>query len=1311
MLERLISEIANLLQMSEEQVRLSFSQDQLNRLLDESKCEDPGVISNFIDSLEVPCQDTGSQFDPTLEQDEIEDPIIEEPINPSECQGAVEQVNREIKDQTEEYNNVNILLNKLIEFQDHIKIVGYYYEERVKRVASVLNDYRPLLVQSNQLESEIIELESRIDSANNAIITAQSDQLRGSISYEEYLDIRESYSILISSLQIESREASNKLVEVQRQIDLKADNYSVLNTSNPTRITGLSPNSTSTQISQFNQEANRYIDVVEVVKLLDELQNYSEYINLTSFILNAKTYEGVISSPLLKFEIKLQGLNSMQIEKEVYNEETGESSTFNIDFPIAESPLLLNNSFKDGFLGCEIKDVEPKETSSGVLYTEYYNKLSNPFEEMFTLEDRGLTSNISQLDPALQGSDNITKRENGKDYYIKDLNKMNSFYGNFEATFESKKESLRAKVKGLAETNIKQLLTKLAIKDVDVLLASGGFYTNLVEDNSNLRKVVDKINEANTRYLETLGSLNSEIDRLRTRLSELKPSPEKVKERLKQLNSKCFGDEPEPEPECQDVKDRLGSDPLYLDQVDGSLPNFTQLCYWKEFSKVANIMGLAPIPNSPIEFRYWPVGLIIPTPALPVKVPLPIVWIPLVCISSPLGVFVIFLTINGIFISPIIFFISSSGHKQHILTVRGPSPKLGSDQFDDVIKPTIKIPVAAKAAKDAAARLASGIQVPQADLDRLESYKQKRAELEATGDLDAVRRVEDRIAKLEKKKEDLGKGSSEILKDILDSRESAKNDLEKIKSDIVKKINTIGRPLTNSVERLKEKAAERTSELRLELVEALESNDLKRAKRIRSLLKDDGLDLNEKIQAITDDILDYFDNLDLPKFTIPKEESKINPLPSFGGRLKADIEDKKSKLNTRIFSKKDKSIKNILKMDLAKYRKEIDLDLGDVTVDLNLDDASDRVADLMSRALESVIKFSTKAENRPAIGFKPETIAILSSLKLDLNPFAPCCSKPAVEIDLGPTAAVIALFNSAIPLITNYVKGLDPNRLKSMFGGKQTISSRDIRTSLVSMINLNVPDSIEVPIPEFGLSQSIVASSAVLSSIQIPQAPFPPEVKAFSAPGQISVDLNTIIKTPLTGALKQYLEKNVSSFPRDLDLDFVNMSGSDLKQILIRFLDLKFAEIEPLLNPIYAALAFSKSAKGSDLNILEKTVHSLPVYGTVIEKIFSVKTLVKMNLPGSAAYSLIDLDALEQASALLEPLLSPIVKSPVGYFIVAGAAVTGNLDLIRKIHPILNFDDIPAWERLTVSNVMLLLFLDEFIYEAANKVGLFRQYI
>ncbi len=1304
--------------MSEEQVRLSFSEDQLNRLLNESKCEDPGVISNFIDSLEVPCQDPGTQFDSTLEptdsefETELDRLETEEPFNPSECKDAADQVNREIKIQLEEYNTTNILLNKLIEFQDHIKVVGYYYEERVKRAASVLNDYRPLLTQRNQLNLEIIQIDNSISSIETKQSDLTNQYINAFISYDQYLTLSQKYTNNILDLNAQKNEANNKLNEVQTQLDLKSDNYSVLNTSNPNRITGLNQDSNSIQISQFNQESGNYLEDSDINSLNNKLKNYSEYLKVKRS--DENTYQGIINNPRLKFEIQLQGLNTIEIEREIYNEETGESNTFKINFPISENSLLLDNSFKNGFSGCEIKNVDPKEESSGSLYTLYYNKLADPFEKMFTLEDRGLTTSILQLDPSLIGSDNITKKENGKDYFIKDLNKMNSFYNDFESTFESKKNELREQVKLLAETNLKSSLITLARKDVDLLIASGGFYTNLVEDSSDLRTIIDNINRANIIYVETIGRINSEINRLKARLEELKPDPEQIKARLKQLNSKCFEEKDtggEPEPSCQDVKSKLGSDPLYLNQVDGSMPNFTQLCYWKEFANVANIMGLAPIPNGPTELRYWPVGFIIPTPAGLLKIPLPIIWIPIFCISSPFGVVVIFLTINGIFISPVVFFLSSSGHKQHIATIRGSSPKFGSDQFDDIIKPTIKIPVAAKAAKDAAVRLANRIQVPQADIDKLNSFKQKRVELEAAGDTDAVKRVDERIAKMEKKKEDLGKGSTEILKDILDSKESAKDDLDKIKSDIIKKINTIGRPSTRAVERLKEKAAERGAKLRNDLVKALERNNLDRVKEIRILLKEDGLDLNDKISAISKDILEYFDNLDLPKFTIPKEESKLNPLPTVSQRMKSDAKDKKSKLNTRIFSKKDMSVKNILKMDLAKYRKEIDLDLGDVSINLNTNGAVNKVADLMKSALESVIKFSTKLENRPAIGFKPETITLLSSLKVDLDPFAPCCAKPTVEIDLGPTSAIITLFNTAIPFVTDYVKGLNPDQLKSMFGGKQTVGTRDIRLSLVSLISQNIPDSIMIPIPEFGLSQSMNASSTLLSSIQIPQASFPPEVKVFSAPKQISVNLNTLIKTSLKKSLEKYLNQNTSAFPRDIGSDFINISGSDLKQILIRFLDFKFTEIESLLDPVYSALSFAKSAKGADLNILEKTVHNLPVHGLPIEKQFSIKTLIKMNLPSSSAYWLIDLDALDRASALLEPLLSPIVKSPVGYLMVAGAAVTGNLDLIRKLHPILNFDDIPAWERLTITNVLLMLFLDEFIYEAANKVGFFRQYV
>ena len=60
-----------------------------------------------------------------------------------------------------------------------------------------------------------------------------------------------------------------------------------------------------------------------------------------------------------------------------------------------------------------------------------------------------------------------------KDYFIKDVNKMNSFYKDFESTFEKRKNELRSQVNGLAEANLRASLITLARKDVDLLIASG----------------------------------------------------------------------------------------------------------------------------------------------------------------------------------------------------------------------------------------------------------------------------------------------------------------------------------------------------------------------------------------------------------------------------------------------------------------------------------------------------------------------------------------------------------------------------------------------------------------------------------------------------------------------------------------------------------------------------------------------------------------------------------------------------------------------------------------------------------------------
>lgn len=1309
MLDRLISEIANLLQIPEEDVRSKFTQEQLNRLYEESKCEDPGLLPSFIDSLETPCQDSGTQFDPSTELSDVNFPDQEEPFDVLECKEAADKVNEEIKRELEEYNDTIILLEKLVEFQDHLKVVGFYYDARAHRIAEVLKDFRPLLEKKKELESKISNQESLISSLVTDAAAAYVKLAAGDISSSEYnstiLALNNKKKVYADN----KEKAEKELKEVQTKLDNKSDSYSVLNASYSGSITSIGPNSTVTALAQFNTNSSLYISSSDFNSLKEKLKSYSEHIKLSRN--NSTSYDNIIKNPRIEFEVDLQGLDYIKLEKEKYNEETGKRSTYTENFLIANNPLIKNNSFKNSVAGCKISNKSPKEKSSGVLYTGYYNKLSDPMNEFFTLDEKGLTEEASQLDPILEGSENTKKKEGGKEYFIKDLNRMNSFYETFDKKFEEKKAKVKKGIEDSNLTGIKSALSNIAYRDIDLLLATAGFNTNLAEDSSELNTLVNSVKNANVKFSKSIKSIDDEITRLKLRAEELKPTQEKVKKRLAAANSKCFKEEEETAAECSDVKEKLGSDPLYLKDIDGSLPNFTQICYWREFAKVANIMGLAPIPNGPTELRYWPVGLVIPTPATLVKIPLPIIWIPIICISTPLGVIVTFLTVNGLFISPIIFYVSTSGHKQHILTVRGPSPKFGADKQDELFKSGISIPVGVKASADKAARKAKDLKLPQEDLDRLESLKQKKQELLDAGDNDRAKRAEEKIKKLEKKKEDLGKSSSEIAADFLDKTENAKSTIQEIKADIKKKIDALGRPQTKKVEDLKNKATRRREDLQEKYLKALEAGDNDLANELREKLKKDGLTLDEKLDAIMNDILDYFEDLDLPKITIPKEESKVNPMPPAGSRMKFDVPAKISKFRTQAFSKKDKSVKTILKMDLAKYRKEIDKEIGVVSFDMDLENVGEKIADVADKMLNAVIKQITKVENRPALGFTPDVIAQLSALKVDLDPFAPCCAKPAVEIDLGPASAIVYLFNSTIPLITSGLKSMDPNQLKSLFGGKRTVSTKDIRLSLNSLIEQNVPDSLQIDIPEFGLPQLSAAVNTLLSMIQIPQADFPAAMKALTIPKQISIDFNTVVKPPLVNLLKTYISKNIQAFPRDIEADFIGMSGADLKGILTRFIDVKFDEIESYIDPIYKAISFAKSAKNIDLNVVEKSLHKIPPYGKAIESAYTAIGLTKMNLPNSLAYSEIDLEALKAAIRLLEPVLSPIVKSPIGYITVAVAGATGNIDKVKKFHPVLNYDDIPAWERLTVFNVLLLVFLDEFIYEASNKVGFFRTYV
>jgi len=103
---------------------------------------------------------------------------------------------------------------------------------------------------------------------------------------------------------------------------------------------------------------------------------------------------------------------------------------------------------------------------------------------------------------------------------------------------------------------------------------------------------------------------------------------------------------------------------------------------------------------------------------------------------------------------------------------------------------------------------------------------------------------------------------------------------------------------------------------------------------------------------------------------------------------------------------------------------------------------------------------------------------------------------------------------------------------------------------------------------------------------------------------------------------------------------------------------------------------------------------------------------------------------------LIKEVLTPIAESPLPAILVAGAGaldsvlpqiklpvvdsqsgtvstqdVKINKLALRRLHLILNQDDLPPWERLTAKNILFLLFLDDFASTTADQVGFFRSFI
>ncbi len=1276
------------------------------------------------------------------------------------CEESLKKAKVILDIELKEYTELNILLQKLEEYRYNYKTFASYYIERLTETNRLINLFQPVLEIIKGYENEIEELELEISDLKN-----NSDE--GDSTTND----------LITSKQSEIDDLNIKIDEQQESIDTLTDEDSILSDTDLQNSASSLLSPSSVGISTTDASAANYVldseggaDTINTI-----LQSYSSAIEIESNIFFG-SQTSLISNASFTFNLDFVGIDFIQSQEDVYNEKSGKRNTRDINFPIKTNSRLNENNFFENTTGLEIRNESIGTEFTGKLYTDYYNKLSDPINELFNLTERGLTNEATLVDPNLKGTGLSKKKEASQEFFIRDQKKLEDFYQNLEEKIEIKKQIILRDTVDPSFEAVDFALKSLANAEVRMLLAIGGINQSLIEEDSNLSSIIETIQQSQQNFATKNANLNSEIKRIKARLKEIKPTPDRVKEVLVEIDSKCFSIK-DPDSSPQDLESKVddiqGSDPFgekSLSETDPTMPSPLDLKYWFQFAKILNKVALLPLPKNPITLRYWSVGLFFPTPAGKIiKIPLPIIWVPLVVIPSPTGVIVIFLTINGLFISPIIFKVDSTGNKQHLLTAKGPSPQFG--YTDDSVKSTIKIPLNIISIKDA--NITSG----QGGLNSLKGDQKEEveSELESLNErLSRVRKGSVRYNKIQKKIDNInksisGESESQKLQENLDKEESALDAIEKAKQSVKDRMDQLGEPsFTNSLSIQQQIQSDR-DEIKKQIDEVYRSKmkpkeKRKKLKELRKKMSKENVSMSRKKEALTKDFLEFFDKIKLPTIKIPRDSTKSSPAQSPAATLKEASEEQLSNLKNDPTAESNKNVKSSMKRELDSVLDIIDLDdiptnndgkievarnekkikakLKEITASLisKLKGESNENPDLLKEEISNLEKniasiqgqgsqqnkkkrkLKKELSKKNAIlgnynetqqlkkdnSMTPEKLKEVSDVKFSFNAFKSLTELLPINVDFSPSDSTLVPFSLAKQELDSYIGGLSKNKLIDTFGGRSEISPNSIKDLYLNIINDQVSEDLTLS-NKIDQNDILSVSTGVISSLNLPSKPSS-FLEAFTIDKKIPIDLNLLIG-PLKNILTQNMDDLIMCLPVDVENNFNTLNSSDIKSELQSKTLSSLDSLIGLIEPFYSIISLLKSTKGISLTKSQISSYASLPFGPIDFAKFTANALTKINGSASADTITFNLDALNFASSLIKPTVSPIMDNSSSYVISASAAALGLSETQRLLHPVLNSDDIPPWERLSSKNFLFVLFLDEFLYEAAEKVGFYRSFL
>lgn len=430
---------------------------------------------------------------------------------------------------------------------------------------------------------------------------------------------------------------------------------------------------------------------------------------------------------------------------------------------------------------------------------------------------------------------------------------------------------------------------------------------------------------------------------------------------------------------------------------------------------------------------------------------------------------------------------------------------------------------------------------------------------------------------------------------------------------------------------------------------------------------------DEKKAAFKEVVTDWLGVLKIPSKKFPKNAKGVNPKPSpmaeMIDQLKAMIDmdlpnmlppadkiDVKAKLVEKIRGLKVPEInlpdrlKNGVTVPSIKDPAKVDAFVADIK-------------EVMSKIVAASVDKITPKQ----VGIA----AALSTPPVFLNPYQCKQSSGGFKLpNIGPfTGAIVAIKAAALGVVSS----LNGKVITDNFIGGQNIAPPPVtpeaiiafmtKIADVSVPNVSIPNVSNVSIKDM-LQTSIKSAT----STALPSIPAPGGIKPrVSIPG-------SLLKNALIPAVSNTIDASLD--PLSLP-PLPSISAIDVKQIAIDFIEQSFGPVETAMEPVLKAISIVSGLKSQDKS-----------FGEMLG--LSKVTLDPLKIEVAPELAL--LAATKVLAKLPAPPYPAVAVAPTAF---------------KLIHPILSQDDLPPWDRLSLSNPLFVVFLDQFCTQGKKGGGLF----